>query len=74
MSSYDPDIFAQRERVVLRTVFRELGDVHRQYRTRTGNSGTPELRAAASAFKQSPSEASLLTVAGMLDDLKLLQW
>lgn len=74
MSEYDPDLIVQRERSVLRTVFRELGDTHRQYRFRTGKSGTPELRAAATAFKESPSEASLLPVVTMLDDLKLLQW
>jgi hypothetical protein len=74
MSPYDPDMIQTRERAVLRSVFRELGETHRQYRFRTGNHGTPELRAAAIAFKGAPSEVSLLPVATMLDELKLLPW
>lgn len=74
MSSYDPEMIETRERAILRTVFRELGDTHRQYRFRTGTPGTPELRAAAIAFKEAPSEVSLLPVASMLDELKLLNW
>jgi hypothetical protein len=74
MSDYDPEMMQARELAVLRTVFRELGESHRQYRYRTGNHGTPELRAAAIAFKGAPSEVSLLPVATMLDELKLLPW
>lgn len=70
----DPEIVSAREHAVLRTVFREFGDLHRQYRYRTGKAGTPELRAAAVAFKQAPSEQSLLSVARMMDELKLLAW
>lgn len=74
LANDDESTRATREHAVLRTVFREFGDVHRQYRYRTGKAGTPELRAAAVAFKESPSEQSLLPVAEMLDELKLLAW
>jgi hypothetical protein len=55
-------------------VFLELGDAHRRYRTSTGQSGTPELRAAAIAFKRAPSAQLLLPVASLLDDLNILPW
>lgn len=58
----------------LRTVFRELGDTHRQYRARTGNAGTAALREAAHAFKREPSMESLAAVAVFLDELGLLEW
>lgn len=63
-----------RERACLRSVFRELGEAHRRYRTRTGLAGTPALRAAARAFKESPSLGSLVPVAAMLDELGVLAW
>lgn len=63
-----------RERACLRMVFRDLGDTHRQYRARTGLTGTPALRAAAYAFKQEPSVRSLVPVATFLDELGILAW
>jgi hypothetical protein len=62
------------DRASLGSVFRELGDAHRRYRLRTGNSGTPELRAAARAFKAEPTLPALVTVAAFLDELGLLAW
>lgn len=64
----------RRERACLRSVFRELGEAHRRYRTRTGLAGTPALRAAARAFKESPSLGSLVPVAAFLDELGVLGW
>lgn len=63
-----------RERACLRIVFRDLGDAHRRYRTRTGVPGTPALRAAAYAFKAQPSVVSLIPVAAFLDELGILAW
>jgi hypothetical protein len=63
-----------RERACLRSVFRELGEAHRRYRTRTGVAGTPALRAAARAFKEAPSLGSLVPVAAHLDELGVLAW
>lgn len=64
----------RRERACLRSVFRELGDAHRHYRTQTGSPGTPALREAAHAFKREPSVASLIPVAAFLDELGILAW
>ncbi len=63
-----------RERACLRAVFHELGDAHRRYRRRTGNSLTPALRAATDAFKLEPSTLSLLPVAAFLDEMGILAW
>jgi hypothetical protein len=63
-----------RERACLRIVFRDLGDAHRRYRARTGQVGTPALRAAANAFKVEPSEVALVPVAAFLDELGILGW
>lgn len=63
-----------RERACLRSVFREMGEAHRRYRTRTGVPGTPALRAAARAFKEAPSLGSLVPVAACLDELGVLAW
>lgn len=63
-----------RERACLRSVFRELGEAHRRYRAQTGVGGTPALRAAARAFKESPSVGSLVPVAAFLDELGVLAW
>lgn len=65
---------AELVRASLGSVFRELGDAHRRYRQRTGNSGTAELRAAARAFKAEPALPALVTVAAFLDELGLLHW
>jgi hypothetical protein len=63
-----------RERACLRAVFHELGEAHRAYRARTGQSVTPPLRAATSAFKLEPSLVSLVPVAAFLDELDILAW
>lgn len=63
-----------RERACLRTVFHELGDAHRRYRSHTGETVSPELREATTAFKQEPSLLSLVPVAAFLDDLGILAW
>jgi hypothetical protein len=63
-----------REYASLRVVFRELGDAHRSYRSRTGHSGTPALRDAAHAFKEKPAFLSLVPVAAMIDELGILAW
>jgi hypothetical protein len=55
-------------------VFLELGDTHRAYRARTGQAGTADLRAAAHAFKRTPTLPALVTVAGFFDELGLLEW
>ena len=70
----DLDPVRARERACLRIVFRDLGDTHRRYRTRTGQPGTPALRAAAYAFKAEPSVVSLVPVAAFLDELGILAW
>jgi len=62
------------QQAALREVFRQLGDTHRAYRARTGQGGSPELRAAARAFKRAPSVQSLVAVAAFLDELGLLAW
>lgn len=58
----------------LRLVYHTLGQEHRRYRERTGQSVPPALKAAALAFKREPSLVSLVPVAGFLDDLGLLKW
>jgi len=68
------DTLHARERACLRAVFHEMGDAHRSYRARTGQSVTPALRAATSAFKQEPSLLSLVPVAAFLDELGILAW
>ena len=70
----DGDTAHLRERACLRSVFRDLGDAHRRYRARTGQAGTPALRAAAQAFKSEPSLLSLIPVAAFLDELGILAW
>ncbi len=58
----------------LRRVFHELGDTHRQYRRRTGQQVPPALRAAALAFKASPSINSLVAVAAFVEEDGILAW
>jgi hypothetical protein len=65
---------AVRHAASLRRVFLELGDTHRQYRRRTGQTATPPLREAAFAFKRSPSLDSLVAVSAFFDELGLLEW
>jgi hypothetical protein len=70
----DADVLHRRERACLRSVFLELGEAHRRYRAKTGEVGTPALRAAANAFKSDPSVGLLIPVATFLDDLGILTW
>jgi len=63
-----------REQACLRAVFHELGDAHRAYRARTGQTVTPSLRAATDAFKLDPTLLTLVPVAAFLDELDILAW
>lgn len=74
LTDSDAEVLHRRERACLRTVFLELGEAHRRYRARTGEVGTPALRAAANAFKSDPSVGLLIPVATFLDDLGILTW
>jgi hypothetical protein len=65
---------ATREVRSLRRVFLELGDAHRQHRLRTGQHASPALRDAAYEFKRAPSLTSLAIVAGLLDEVGILEW
>jgi hypothetical protein len=56
----------------LKQVFRDLGVSYRRYRSQVGGPVVPGLRDAAYNFRAQPSFASLVTVAGFLDELKLL--
>ena len=73
-SASQPEAAAVRHAASLRRVFLELGDTHRQYRRRTGQTATPPLREAAFAFKRSPSLDSLVAVSAFFDELGLLEW
>jgi hypothetical protein len=73
-AAQDGEAAQTRERACLRSVFRELGDAHRQYRIQTGKPGTPALREAAHAFKREPCVSSLIPVAAFLDELGILAW
>jgi hypothetical protein len=61
-----------RETQSLKRVFRELGTSYRRYRKQTGDPVVPALRDAAYNFRADPSLASLIIVAGFLDELNLL--
>ena len=63
-----------RETRSLRRVFHDLGATYRQYRKETGAPVSPEVRAAAHRFRKELSVQSLASVAGRLDDLKILNW
>lgn len=63
-----------RDVLVLREVFTDLGKRYRQYRLRTGAPISPAIRTAARAFKAEPSLRALVPVAGFLDELDLLDW
>jgi hypothetical protein len=67
-----PDMEETRETQSLKRVFRELGVSYRRYRKQTGDPVVPALRDAAYSFRADPSLASLIIVAGFLDELKLL--
>lgn len=57
----------------LKWVFQDLGVSYRRYRSQIGGPVAPGLRDAAYAFRAEPTFASLVTVAGFLDRLKLLE-
>jgi hypothetical protein len=55
-------------------VFNELAITHRQFRLRSGQHASPELRDAARVFKEAPSFPSLVLVAAFLEEDGLLEW
>ncbi len=63
-----------REASSLRRVFNELAITHRQFRLRSGQHASPELRDAARVFKEAPSFPSLVLVAAFLEEDGLLEW
>jgi hypothetical protein len=63
-----------REASSLRRVFNELAITHRQFRLRSGQHASPELRDAARVFKEAPSFPSLVMVAAFLEEDGLLEW
>jgi hypothetical protein len=63
-----------REASSLRRVFNELAITHRQFRLRSGQHASPELRDAARVFKEAPSFPSLVVVAAFLEEDGLLEW
>ena len=67
-----PSLKEGRETESLKRVFRDLGVSYRRYRSQTGGPVAPGLRDAAYSFRAEPSLPSLVTVAGFLDELKLL--
>jgi hypothetical protein len=71
LASTNPDLTP--EVLALRSVFKDFGKLHQQYRERTGEGTSPELRAAATAFKKDPNFGALVVVAGFLEELELLQ-
>lgn len=58
----------------LRRVFEDLGLSYRQYRRQTGAPVSPAVRAAAVRFRKELSVPSLVTVAGHLEELNILDW
>jgi hypothetical protein len=63
-----------REARSLRRVFRDLGDSYRDYRRRTGEPVSPDIRAAAEHFRKEPNVTALVSVAASLDRLEILPW
>jgi hypothetical protein len=68
-----PTMAETRETRSLTRVFQDLGVSYRRYRKQIGGPVAPGLRDAAYSFRAEPSLASLVTVAGFLDRLKLLE-
>ena len=58
----------------LRTVYREMRGLYRDYRRKAGTPAVPELRSAVHAFRRGESLTSLVHIATFLDDRKLLAW
>jgi hypothetical protein len=63
-----------RESESLKRVFRDLGVSYREYRRQTGEPVASAVREAAYKFRASPTLTSLVSVAGVLDDLEILTW
>ncbi len=63
-----------REARSLRRVFHELGDSYREYRRRTGEPVSPEVRDAAVRFRREMNVPALVSVAACLDRLEILTW
>jgi hypothetical protein len=63
-----------RESESLKRVFHDLGVSYREYRRQTGEPVAPAVRDAAYKFKAAPSLDSLVSVAGVLDELEILTW
>ena len=63
-----------REARSLRRVFHELGDSYREYRRRTGDPVSDEVRDAAVRFRREVNMSSLVSVAACLDRLEILTW
>ena len=63
-----------REARSLRRVFTDLGDSYRNYRRRTGEPVSADIRAAAERFRKEPNVAALVSVAASLDRLEILPW
>ena len=63
-----------REARSLRRVFNDLGVAYRRYRKETGEPVSPVVREAACRFRKERSVLSLASVAGRLDELKILDW
>jgi hypothetical protein len=63
-----------REARSLRRVFDDLGIAYRRYRKETGEPISPVVREAACRFRKERSVLSLASVAGRLDELKILDW
>jgi hypothetical protein len=58
----------------LRRVFLDMGDSYRDYRRRTGEPVSPEVRGAADRFRHQQDIPNLVAVAASLDALDVLTW
>ena len=65
---------AEAESRALRIVFRDLGKRYTAYRQNSGVKPSRAIRVAVRKFRAGPSLAALIPVAGVLDELALLDW
>lgn len=63
-----------REARSLRRVFLDMGDSYREYRRRTGEPVSADVRGAADRFRRERNVTSLTAVAASLDELHVLTW
>jgi hypothetical protein len=63
-----------RQARTLRRVFVDMGDSYRDYRRRTGEPVSAEVRGAADRFRKDLDVTSLVAVAASLDALDVLTW